>query len=685
MRYACDACRLRKVRCTATQITGEAAARPSCEFCLSIGIPCRITRRQRQRAKPGRKGNDRPVETLPSRSSAKRRRKESSAAITLLKQPLQNHVKADRAVPTSSRTTPSASAVRLFGVQGLDRDALDSCIEAFFTTIGNVFRLFDSQQVFLRRVRVQLYYSAGLDIPADLIDIAGNPASRLLILAVACRGSPFSPHPELEKDLYAHCCSLLSRDDALRGDYLDAIEAILLLSELTIQPRHLSPTTLDPLGKGTAVDIALHFGLNVPPPATSPDFERRRGVFMRVWTHDAIRSASAHTSHRITDEDIGWPMPSSPDKYPYICLTLATRQLADALLSPRVVGLGATEADVRASLQATKDYRDMTKVNLVTLCSAVRGSSGEDAPRNGATVLLPIEQLFLLSSFNWLHLVMWVAVQDAVDRHPGSLSPGLVSEVHEAVTAACEEASTLARLSTAHNLHATGPKSIRNHMAAFSLFLVRTFTATPAPSGDELMRSFAMAEALNAGVGAACFYSDSETLAETMRVALYRASRVELKDATRMAERGLDALPPDESATHLFHTLTAVATGSADVQMGPLSENADLGPTSDVDLESGKEMLNQTLSLQRSSSGSYSALDSASLWSRTATSQGTVNSSTHLGAAGDNPPFRSATTGEHNSAVTDESPQTPESIDWSELMDTLRDCGFEMPMGSLNI
>lgn len=556
MRYACDACRLRKVKCKGLQSNGTVEVTAPCEFCESIGIPCRITPRQRQRAKTGRKRADPSAVAASSTQSLKRRRAEHPS--TALACTPSAFIDKDVGSARTTRDGSSRCRARLFGVPGLTREALDVCIDAFFQTVGVVLRLFDSQQVFSRRVRLQLYYSSGLDIPADLGDAAGNPASRLLILAVACRGSHFSPYSELAGELYAQCCHLLSKAETLATGTLDAIEAILLLSELTIQPRHLSPTKLDPLGKGTAVDIALHYGLNIPPPAGSPEYERRRGVFMRVWAYDAIRSASAQTSHRITEDDMGWPMPPNPNDYPYLCLTLITRRVGETLLSPRVIGLGPSEADVRSCLQSVHDFRSQTKVNLGTLFSAVSGaSSGDAAPRNGLAPLHPLEQLFLLSSHNWLYLVMWVAVQDSADRHPGSLPDPLTSEIEQAAMSACEDTATLARLSTAHNLYASGPKSIRNHMAAFSLFLVRAFTATPTPPVDVLLQFFALAESLNAGVRAASFYPDSMVLAETLRVALYRASRVELKDAARVAERGLDALPPDESAIRTFEAINA--------------------------------------------------------------------------------------------------------------------------------
>lgn len=671
MRYACDACRLRKVKCNGLLSNGRAAVTTPCEFCASIGIACRITPRQRHRAKTGRKDNN-----TSASSSASKRRRTLDLVEAVERHPPRVTGKDDPL--WINEDAPPPPSARLFGVPGLTRDALDSCIDTFFSTVGAVFRLFDSQQAFNRRVRVHLYYSAGLDVPAELSDTVNNPANLLLILAVACRGSHFSPHAELADGLYAQCCNLLSKEETLRTGYLDAIEAILLLSELTVQPRHLTPTTLDPLGKGTAVDIALHHGLNIPTPASSTDFERRRGVFMSVWAHDAIRSASAHTSHRITDDDMGWPMPPNPTDYPYLCLTLVAREIGDCLLSPRAIGLGASEAAVKLCLESVHQFRIKTKVNLGTLFSAVSGNASDVTPCNGTTPLLPIEQLFLLSNHNWLYLVMWVAVQDAVGRQPDCLSLQLVLEVERAVMTACEDMATLAKLSTAHNPHVTGPKSIRNHMAAYSLFLVRSFTATPTPPVDVLLQYFALAESLNAGVRAAAFYPDSITLAETLRVALYRASRVELKDAARVAERGLDALPPDEDAVRTFEALSAI---SAEVPLDGSAGGSTSAHSAVGNPDTDHRAINQPYAQTGTSLSDSNSVNRAHTISRL------QSPDYHVDLTGARDPEGTGfelSSGSSN-PVSERASQSPEMIDWNDLIGTLRDCGFEMPLGMLGV
>lgn len=34
-------------------------------------------------------------------------------------------------------------------------------------------------------------------------------------------------------------------------------------------------------------------------------------------------------------------------------------------------------------------------------------------------------------------------------------------------------------------------------------------------------------------------------------------------------------------------------------------------------------------------------------------------------------------------SVSEHSSQSPEALNWPDLMETLKDCGFEMPLGSL--
>lgn len=625
---ACDACRLRKVKCT--WANNSAAA---CDFCSSISIPCHTAPRQRQRAKTTAR-----AKTVPKTPA----RPQSSSTIAASSNPTTR----PSSPPWRQRTikTDGQQGARLLGVAGLSRQALDSCVDTFFSSIGQVFSLSQSQAVFCRRIRVQLYYSSGLDIPAELADIAHDPASRLLILAVACRGSFFGPYSYLADDLYAHCARILSESfDAVSTDYLDAIESILLLSELTIQPRNGSATRLDPLGKGTVVDLALYHRLHIAPPPTSPDFQRRLALFTRIWAHDAIRSASAHTCYRITDDDFGWPMPSSAEDVPYVALTLATREICATLLSPRAKGLGLSNEAVQNAVVTLQGLRARMKVDIGTLraCLAPGVTPESDPhlfPLNAGVPLKPMEQLFMMSTHDWLHIVVWAAVQESLERHPDRLSTSTMVNVESAAVAACEDMAILTQISTTHGLHARGPRSIRNHMAAFALFLVRVFTSIASPTVEQSSRYFALAETLNSGVRSASYYPDSDTLANTLRMALYRATRISSKDAARVAERGLEGLPLD-------------APPGAAPQ--PPLEHAVADPAAS--------------SIANDFSQLHHDEDVISLSSISPQNAGTPMFSEPLRRASDEFTPRSMSL----------------SLDWGELMDTLKDCGFEMPLGPL--
>ncbi|TXT09248.1 hypothetical protein VHUM_02722 [Vanrija humicola] len=546
MPNACYACRLRKVKCVPQ---GD-----RCAFCTSIDIPCTTSPRQRQRAKGSRK----------SASGA------ASASVTPPYVRGSSGSNADvEALNFSTTFTQPSRSSRLLGVPGLSRSALDSCIQTFFATLGEVFRLSQPESQFLRRVRVHLYYDSGLEIPPELADVAGDPASQLLILAVACRGAPFSPYSFLSDALNAQCNSVLNEPDSLTNSPLDAIEAILLLSEQFVRPRHAdegptsSPTLLDPLGKGTVVDLMFYHQLHIPPPPGAPDAERRLVLFWTVFVHDAIRSASAHTCHRISDEDIGWPMGPASDNMPYMALALITRQICSTLLSPQSRANPLTDKPIREAISTLNEFGASIKISLATLsaaCQAPASASAEaNVPVHASRPLRPVEQLFLLSMRNWLYLVIWVAVQKQIEVHPGQLSPSVVTSVESATMAACEDMSQLAQLSTAHQLHIHAPKSIRNHMAAFILFLIRTFTAIETPTVHQSSHYFALAETLNRGVRSASLFEDSAPLADTLRMALYHANSIDIQDAARVGERGLDGL----------HTIPTASWASTQPQPQP--------------------------------------------------------------------------------------------------------------------
>lgn len=645
---ACDACRLRKVKCTRRGDSDSA-----CNFCSSIGISCHTRARQRQRSKKA-------TGTSKSKAAAPR-----PQAITPI--PCASSSRLPSALSRQLSTNiRSQHGPRLLGVPGLTRTALDTCIETFFSTVGQVFRLSQAPSVFTRRMRVRLYYDSGLDLPAELADVASEPASRLLILAVACRGAFFSPYAALADDLYTHCAHTLSESDDVVTDYLDAIEAIILLSELTIQPRHATALELNPLGKGTVVDLALYHRLHVAPPPGAPDFERRLALFSRVWAHDAIRSASAHISYRIADDDFGWPMDPDAEDIPFVALTLATREICATLLSPKARGLGASDESVQRILKTLSSLRARMKVNIdaLTACLAP-GAAPENEPlypMNAGDPLKPMEQLFLLSTHDWLHLVVWVAVQELSERPSATLSASTIAAAESATFAACEDIAILAEISTTHGLHVRGPRSIRNHMAAFALFLVRVFSSIENPTIEQSSRFFALSEALNFGVRSATYYPDSETLANTLRMALYQATRVAGRDAARVAERGLEGLPNDNDLV----APDSIAGLQSAAQVP--SDSAPAAPTPQISrplqqfhpIATGPD----SLSMFPGREQYFNRSDSADASGFPALD----------GAAATLPPSAclSVPLGSENML-----------IDWDELMDTLKSCGFELPLGPL--
>ncbi|BEI80821.1 hypothetical protein CcaverHIS002_0113500 [Cutaneotrichosporon cavernicola] len=566
MRNACDACRLRKVKCRFDD------GNSGCAFCTSIGIPCTTAPRQRHRTKAGRKSAQTSTSAstslsafddafagcaraaprvAPSRDGSPPRR---ISASPLSPSPLEDSEPTgdptgDRGLSHLPRGRRSNTRARLLGVPGLTRAALDSCFESFFGSIGQVIRVSEPQDLFLRRARVRLYYAAGLDVPAELADVAHNPATELLVLAVACRGAPFGQYAYLAEPIYNRCCELVRIPETLMRNGCDVVESLLLLSELSVRTRNdklgerTSPCTIDPLGKGAVIDLLFYHGLHIPPPQHAPDFTRRLIIHATAWVHDAIRSASAHTMTRIRDDDTGWPMPANSDDFAYVPLTLVTRQICRTLLSARARGLGLRDADVADTLAAISSLRSRTGISVDGLTAVVDAGRGKASmPRDGARPISHTEYVWLLSTHYWLYLVTWVAVQEDMDRHPGGLSLGTIADVRSATTAACEDMARLAQLSTTHQLHVHATRGVRNHFAAFTLFLVRDFASIASASVAQSHQYYALAETLNHGVRSATFYPDSAKLADTLLMILHKGLRVELRDAARVAERGLDAL-----------------------------------------------------------------------------------------------------------------------------------------------
>lgn len=603
---------------------------------------------------------------------------------------------------------------------GLTRQALDTCIDTFFSTIGHVIRLSESQDVFCRRARVRLYYSAGLDVPAELADVAHAPATELLVLAVACRGAPFSPHPYLAEPIYRRCCELVNIPENMMRNGCDAIEALLLLSELSVRTRQakigsgskLSPNHLDPLGKGTVIDLVFYHGLHVPPPQHAPDFNRRLLLHATAWVHDAIRSASAHRMCRIADEATGWPLPVNGDDFVYVPLTLVTRQICSTLLSSRAKGLGIRTKDVNDALAEIGGLQRRTGISVEQLASLVNPSPGQSSstPRDGARPISLTEYVWLLSTQFWLYVVTWVAVQEDIDRHPGGLSLGTVADVKSATTAACEEMARLAELCTTHRLHVYAPRGVRNHFAAFTLFLLRDFATIAAPSVAQSCQYYALAETLTRGVRSACYYPDSARLADTLLMMLHHGLRVEIRDAALVAERGLEALATVSAAqtqrleAGKSHPAILNAPHETKPSTSPVFQVKET-PPDDSNPQTGSFTTQPDNNMFNVPSSTSAASYSSSPW-RPPTPGSAAANPAPLPMQGEarpfsaaprmpdhlqppHPPQSSSQTGNTPSMSAPQNPsfllpnQSTVDLDWFSLMNTLMECGVEIPMGTI--
>lgn len=398
--------------------------------------------------------------------------------------------------------------------------------------------------MFLRRVRVLLYDVDGADIPNDLVDV--QPASQLLVLAVACLGAPLSSHPEVAQPLYQQCRTLTEEVGYLDSSPLDNIEAINLLeSSLGLNdndPPGTNPLKLDPLAKGYAVELALYHKLNVCPVVSdaTPDWTRRRTLFWSVWELDAIRMASARLPCRLADVNIGWASPGDASSHDaHMRLARVARQIGSSMLSVRAKTKGIREADVSAAISAL-DSLDKVDPSVQGVISA--------------------EQLFLQSTRNLLYLVCWVAAKD------NDVPPHVLGMLDQAALHATERMAVLAQSVTQHNLLQAAPRAVRDHLAAFILFLVRKLHETQkANSVSDSVQYFALAEKLGLAVRSATVYRDSERLANILRDALYSASRSS-RPASFMTN--VEAVEPSPD----IHPPTHLSLGSSDAStQGPLT------------------------------------------------------------------------------------------------------------------
>ncbi|WOO86288.1 uncharacterized protein LOC62_07G009769 [Vanrija pseudolonga] len=389
--------------------------------------------------------------------------------------------------------TPASPHACLLSVPGLTRPALDDAIGTFFRSIGQTYHLSMSERVFTQRVAVLLYEVAGLP-PAESVPAV----SELLALAVAALGAPLSSHAHLSGAIYARCVELTTDEDVLARGGIDAVEAVNLLAERVAKPRQAHPLRLDPLGRGFAIDLALYHKLHVPPAPSHPEYARRQTLFWTLWKFDAIRSSSASTSFRLVDTNVGWPLPPGADIDIHFAIARVARKICATLLSARAKTEGLKAVDVDAALGELE--RLDTKLHVSAL---------DHSPH--AT--------YLVSTYNWMFLVCWIAVKD----YAGVLPRVTVAAVDEAALRATERMAVLARTIADRQLLQLSPRAVRDQLAAFVLFLVRLMVEGAVTSRDVAARYMALAEALVAAVRSASAYPETAMLANVLTDAVYRA------------------------------------------------------------------------------------------------------------------------------------------------------------------
>ncbi|WOO85302.1 uncharacterized protein LOC62_06G008803 [Vanrija pseudolonga] len=621
----------------------------------------------------------------------------------------------DRRVPCD--ITPNRAW--LLRVPGLTRHALDDCINTFFTSIGQTYHLSQPRDYFLRRVRVMLYDVGGLDIPHDLADVPAS--SELLALAVACLGSPLSSHPQLAQSIHNRCVELAADSDHLAHGGLDAVEAMNLLAERFVRPRHalvqsrqsivlpartpaglgeaqnakLHPLQLDPLGKGFAIDLALYHKLNVPPISRNDadtGYQRREALFWTLWKFDALRSASASVACRLSDVNIGWPLPSDAAQDPHMNIARVARQICTTLLSVRAKVQGLTVAHVHEAIAALDELPGRCiNIDPSSLArEAIEVASSERKRRDSLDRRdTPQHSAFLLSSHNWLYLVCWIAVKENAAKH-SDFPAETMAMVDVATMQATRRMAALAQTITKHDLMQRAPRAVRDHMAAFVLLLVRRLTENAATSAGVAAQYFALAETLASAVRSASSYPDSSMLANVLCDAVYRASSavalVETSGERRLRQCETPVQPSDTAPPQpLLNSFPVLPPSS-----GEDVATRESVPTQDATPAHLAAVMDPQISpLTLPSMGGYFSAFSLPAWDTTTpfgmpTSGGDAPQPTLAPSLSEPPrtaPLESSSTvstTEPNEFDFGLSPTEPFLLD-QELLDLLSGCGIEIP------
>lgn len=602
---SCDACHLRKTKCDLDAVRRSSQHRSGgpteqdglvrhettdrCSFCLSLGIPCRITVQMPRgpggcnqvRHKKGRRiralladaaevegriGEEQMTEdadhpaafadrashpwqstqtlasTIPLSLLDGSSTQRGSTPRRVARNSSQNQ--SSTGLPSSHQSSNIAGAKDdtpgLLGVPGLNAAALRTCIHGFLDTLSIWMPLTVEHTVFLRRFEIFLQNAQGLhntDQRAGQED-EPQPLSELLVLAVAARGADQTPFTHLAGRLKDRFSALIKQPDYLFLQHLDGIEAVTLLGEAgihTLHPisaggRHPDCMTLDPFGKGFAAELCLFANLNREPPAFSPDYERRSKLFWTIYCHDALRSASAGRMYRLHEEDVGWPIQMQASKYPTIYLATLARKLCRTMLSARTRSAGIVEEDIESMLTDLDSWPDMVGMSVNQLVTEAQSGRQEHHVR--------VKQAMLLTLSLRLSLSVWTAVQE-VGYLPSSRA---MIRVEDHTARAAASMVQLATVLVKYALMDYGPTTLVGACSAWALYLIHKIGQVY-PSADdgtidaeEKAERVRMVETLIMSIKSAKTRPEAKSLLKMLKLLLRRAKPVRLNDIANIAE-----------------------------------------------------------------------------------------------------------------------------------------------------
>lgn len=382
---------------------------------------------------------------------------------------------------TDLRTLPAVTP--FLGVQGLSRTKLDECVEAFFQRLGPCMPLSQNLAVFWPRYHLFLDVACGTSTQ-DYMSI--EPASELLVLAVACRGcgnTGLSDRLELLGAISDRFVVLANAADNKSLLSLDGIEAVNLISERVVRPLYpqseadcSSPLRIDILGRSSGIELALLSNLNVAPPKNPgqvDDVRDRTGfIFWTVFAHDAFRSVAARRMYRIHEEDIGWVAPDKVTRMAIFpdygrgmyTLALVARGISRDLLSIRAKRDGLSRSTLLDTVARLNSWHEELDEPLKFKWSHDGTFASFDDDYNG--VDLQARRSFMLTIWLSLYLQVWASLPTRTSIEISDEDTHLESEILQAYF----RMASLARYCQQHDLADCAPNELRNVPAAWSLW-----------------------------------------------------------------------------------------------------------------------------------------------------------------------------------------------------------------------